>query len=197
MPRRFDPDRRGRLVDAAVTVVAERGIAGLSHRAVADAAAVPLGSTTYHFANRDELLTAALERLNDAWLDHFAAWLDRLGPGRPLADALAGYLGDCLGLRRKETELAYELYVAGLRQPALRPLAAGSLDRVAGLLRSRLPDETTARTLAATIDGLLIQYLLTGRLYDPAEARTAFTRLLAGAGVSGIGTGSPPGTPTR
>lgn len=49
MARRYDPERRQRIIDAAITVVGERGIAALSHRAVAAAADVPLGSTTYHF----------------------------------------------------------------------------------------------------------------------------------------------------
>ncbi|WP_326599660.1 TetR/AcrR family transcriptional regulator [Streptomyces sp. NBC_01803] len=202
MPRRYDPDRRRRIVDAAVTVVAERGIAGLSHRAVAAAADVPLGSTTYHFADRDELLTAALERINDAWLTRFAALLDAVDPARPpteaLAGALADHLGDCLGPHRADTELAYELYFAGLRRPALRPLAADCVDRMTGLLpRRAVPDGATARALIAAADGMLIHFLLTERPYDPGEARATFARLLTGGGLSGIGTGSHGGAPTR
>jgi DNA-binding transcriptional regulator YbjK len=45
MARRYDPDRRRRIIDAAFRVVAERGIAGLSHRSAAAEADVPLGST--------------------------------------------------------------------------------------------------------------------------------------------------------
>ncbi|WP_059009349.1 TetR/AcrR family transcriptional regulator [Streptomyces specialis] len=192
MPRRDDPDRRRRLGAAAVEGVAERGIDGLTPRAVAAAADVPLGSTTYHFADRDELLTAALERINDAWLAHLAARLEGVGPARPLAAALADHLGACLGPDRTATELAYELYFAGLRRPALRPLATACLERTAELLRSRVPDAATAHALAAAADGLLIQHLLTGRPYVPEEARAAFACL-----VSGIGTGSPPDAPTR
>ena len=40
-------------------VIAEHGVAGASHRAIARAADVPLGSITYHFATLDELLAAA------------------------------------------------------------------------------------------------------------------------------------------
>ena len=36
------------------------GLAGLTHRAVADEAGVPLGSTTYYFADRNDLLVAAM-----------------------------------------------------------------------------------------------------------------------------------------
>jgi DNA-binding transcriptional regulator YbjK len=34
MPRRYDPDRRQRIIEAAIRVVGEKGLAGLSHRSV-------------------------------------------------------------------------------------------------------------------------------------------------------------------
>src|SRR5437764_249747 len=55
-----DPERRARIAKAAIEVVAQKGIDGLTHRAVAAAAGVPLGSTTYHFATLDDLLEVAL-----------------------------------------------------------------------------------------------------------------------------------------
>ncbi|MCZ4096223.1 TetR family transcriptional regulator [Streptomyces sp. So13.3] len=67
MARRYDPDRRRRIIDAAIRVVGERGIAGLSHRSVAAEADVPLGSTTYHFATLDDLLVAALRQANEGF----------------------------------------------------------------------------------------------------------------------------------
>ncbi|MDT0306741.1 TetR family transcriptional regulator [Streptomyces sp. DSM 44917] len=188
--RRYDPGRRDRLVDAAVRVVAERGIDGLTHRAVAAAADVPLGSTTYHFTDRDALLLAALERINDAWLEDFAGRLAALDPAVPLPEHLGRYIADCLGPRREETELAYELYFAGLRLPAVRPLAARCLDRMAELVAPLVPDRDTARALVAACDGLIIQLLLTGRPYDPARAGAILARLLPG-------TGSPPAPATR
>ena len=42
-------------------VIVAGGLAGLTHRAVADEAKVPLGSTTYYFADRNDLLVAAME----------------------------------------------------------------------------------------------------------------------------------------
>jgi DNA-binding transcriptional regulator YbjK len=188
--RRYDPDRRQRIVDAAVRLVAREGVAALSHRAVAAEADVPLGSTTYHFADREELLLATLRQVNDAWLAAFERWLDTLDPALPLAGQLADFIRVCLADHRARTEVEYELYVAGLRHPAVRPLAAACLDAMAAaLLRRRLvPDETTARALVALGDGLLLQLLLTGRPYDDTEAAratVAFARLLRE-------TGSPP-----
>jgi len=73
--RRFDPDRRARIVRATLDVVAEHGVAGTTHRRVAAAADVPLGSMTYHFDSLDALLTEAFTGLADTVSARFA---DRL-----------------------------------------------------------------------------------------------------------------------
>ncbi|WP_129839047.1 TetR family transcriptional regulator [Streptomyces sp. RFCAC02] len=191
-PRRYDPDRRHRIVDAAVRVLERDGFAGLSHRAVAAEADVPLGSTTYHFTDRDELLTAALARVNDAWLGWFESWVtDTLAAGATPADAAVRFVDDCLGPRRAQTELEYDLYFAGLRQGAVRPLAARCLDDMVALLRPLVPDEASAHAVLAVMDGTLIQLLLTGRPHEPARTRAAVDAL-----VPGSRTGSPREVPT-
>ncbi|MCI1650562.1 MAG: hypothetical protein LKI26_07970, partial [Bifidobacterium tibiigranuli] len=42
--RRTDPGRRDRIIDSCLDVIAQVGVAGASHRVVARAADVPLGS---------------------------------------------------------------------------------------------------------------------------------------------------------
>src|SRR6266487_2562015 len=54
--------RREELLDAAITVLGERGIHALTHRAVDTAAGLPAGSTSNHFRTRDALLDAVVER---------------------------------------------------------------------------------------------------------------------------------------
>lgn len=61
-PRRRDPMRSERIIEACLDVIVAEGVDGLSHRKVAAAADVPLGSMTYHFAGRDALLMAAFEK---------------------------------------------------------------------------------------------------------------------------------------
>ena len=41
--RRFDPERKDRIIEACLDVIAERGVAGTSHRVVAAAAGQQLG----------------------------------------------------------------------------------------------------------------------------------------------------------
>ena len=45
---------------AVIDVVARHGLRRLTHRKVAEAAGVPLGSTTYHFETLDDLMAAGL-----------------------------------------------------------------------------------------------------------------------------------------
>ncbi|MFH8406305.1 TetR/AcrR family transcriptional regulator [Streptomyces sp. NPDC018019] len=178
MPRRYDPDRRQRIVEAAIRVVGERGIAGLSHRAVAAEADVPLGSTTYHFASLDDLLMAALRQVNGEWLAGIEAWARGVDPAAPLADELTRLVEESLAGDRAQVELEYELYLAALRHEAVRPLAAECLDTMAELLQRRTGDPGIARALVGLIDGLMLQHLLTGRKFDRAETRDAVARVL-------------------
>ncbi|MEU4704457.1 TetR/AcrR family transcriptional regulator [Nonomuraea dietziae] len=55
-------DRRDRLRDAAIEVLAEEGGRGLTHRAMDRAAGLPEGTTKNYFPTRDSLLQAAAER---------------------------------------------------------------------------------------------------------------------------------------
>ncbi|MFG2141951.1 TetR/AcrR family transcriptional regulator [Streptomyces sp. NPDC048650] len=178
MARRYDPDRRQRIIDAAIRVVGERGIAGLSHRRVAAAADVPLGSTTYHFRTLDDLLVAALEQLDAEWLAEFADWVAGIDLSVPLADEVIRYVADILGGDRAQVELMYELYLAALRHTAVRPIAAACLDEMTLVLGRRIGDLPTARAVAAFIDGLVLQHVLTGQPFEPAEMRAGLAGVL-------------------
>ncbi|GGJ54509.1 TetR/AcrR family transcriptional regulator [Streptomyces brasiliensis] len=174
--RRYDPERRQRIIDAAIRVVGANGIAGLSHRSVAAEADVPLGSTTYHFATLDELLVAALRQTNEGFAKTLAEWLPEEGGG-DLATDLARATGEWLAGDRTGVELEYELYLAALRRPALRPVAAEWAEETAERLATRT-DPVTARALIALLDGICLQVLLTGASYDEEYARQLLARVI-------------------
>lgn len=179
MGRRYDPERRQRIIDAAIRVVGKKGIAGLSHRSVAAEADVPLGSTTYHFSTLDELLVAALRQANEGFAKVVAARGGLRDGTGDLAGELAGVLGEWLGGDRAGVELECELYLAAVRRPALRPVAAEWVEGVGELLVGRT-DAVTARALVAVIDGMCLQVLLTGWEYEEGFAREVFGRVLRG-----------------
>lgn len=181
MARRYDPERRQRIIDAAIRVVGDKGISGLSHRSVAAEADVPLGSTTYHFKTLDELMVAALRQANEGFAKAVTAGGAFEDPRVDLAGELAGLLGQWLAGDRTELELEYELYLAALRKPALRPVAAECGEGFAEVLRRRT-DPVTAQALVALVDGICLQVLLTGVPYDEAYAREVFDRVVPPGG---------------
>lgn len=63
--------RRARIAEAAIEIIADHGIAGLTHRLVAQRAGVSLAATTYYFDTRFDIVAAA----SKLTLDGYAATL--------------------------------------------------------------------------------------------------------------------------
>lgn len=154
-----DPNRPDRLIDAALSIMLKQGIQGLSHRAVAAEAKVPLGSTTYYFADLDALLAAAIERLIQRTRVQFAVWSKTVMSVEQLPEKLGELIFSRLTDERDQAVLAYELYGLAMRKPKLRSLN----DKWMGILLSHIEnylDEAAAIPLVAMIDGLMIQGLV-------------------------------------
>jgi AcrR family transcriptional regulator len=78
MAEKWTPERRRQrtrdaLLDAALTVFARRGFHGASLDEIAETAGYTRGAIYKHFADKEELLLAACERLNDRVIADFAA----------------------------------------------------------------------------------------------------------------------------
>lgn len=71
--RASQPERRDVIIDATLNVIADVGLAKTTHRKVASAAGVPLGSMTYYFEGLDDLLNSAFERLAHQVAEIYAA----------------------------------------------------------------------------------------------------------------------------
>ena len=196
MPRRYDPERRQRIIDAAIRIVELKGIAALSHRAVAAEADVPLGSTTYHFASLDDLLVAALRQVNSEPHSAMTHWEDVLAEVRAPS---AGRAGAQEAERRRGSRTRSRgcwrstragTGLSGWSTSCIWPRCAGprfspsprtASTRWRSSSAATRPDAATARVLVALIDGLLLQLLLTDRPFDRAAVRGALAR------VTGIG----------
>lgn len=174
---RNDPTRRERIAAAAITVVAERGVEGLTHRAVAAAAEVPLGSTTYHFATLDDLIGVALQDAAENNIRQLRAWEAALPADADVAAALTELVTSYLGEERSRTVVEYELYVAALHRPRLRAAATAWDNALIELFTSR-SDPVTGRLLAAAFCGLLMQSVLTDPPPERDEVESLFARAL-------------------
>ncbi len=125
MTRRYDPDRRARILRAALDTIAEHGVAGTTHRRIAAAADVPLGSMTYHFAGLDDLLTEAFTLLADTVSARFTERLAAAGTRAEACEAVVDLVVDDDWATPRNLLLSYELYAYAARVPALRSVMQG------------------------------------------------------------------------
>jgi AcrR family transcriptional regulator len=91
---------RGRLLDAALDLLAERGEDGVTLRELTDAAEANVAAVSYHFGSLKSLCEAAIEHALERYLDAQQEAVSTLGPestleelatafGRPMIRALA------------------------------------------------------------------------------------------------------------
>jgi len=176
--------RREQILEAAVQVIGRSGREAVTHRAVAEEAGVPLGSTTYYFDSRDDLLGQALEYVARSEAERYAELgreLLKANSPRKLADMLMDML-----ISEAEDRSAYiaeyELWLEASRRPELRPAATAWCDAVqlaiAGPLEKlgSTDPAADASLVVAAIDGLGERIL--GREEDPAEAAADFRQQL-------------------
>src|SRR5436190_15245629 len=91
MATKTTPGRREQFLDAALRLIGRSGREAVTHRAVAEEAGVPLGSTTYYFDSRDDLLGQALEYVARSEAERYAELgreLLKANSPRKLADML-------------------------------------------------------------------------------------------------------------
>ncbi|MEE2039280.1 TetR family transcriptional regulator [Nocardiopsis sp. CT-R113] len=177
MPRRrHDPQRRDRIVDACLEVIATVGVAGTSHRKVAEAADVPLGSMTYHFSGMDELLREALSRFAQEVGDRFDQRMRRARDRTQALDAVARIITDDVFAAPRDLVLTHELYTLAARDPSFRDITVAWMDRSRAALERHF-DPLTARMVDALIEGLTIHSALDSDPKDQAEIREAALRI--------------------
>ncbi|WP_298802598.1 TetR family transcriptional regulator C-terminal domain-containing protein [uncultured Pseudokineococcus sp.] len=201
-PRRTDPHRRERIVAAALEVLAEHGVAGTTHRRVAAAADVPLGSTTYHFASLADLRAAAYHALSERVSQQYEAALAGARTPAQLVDAVTDLVMGDAGAGAADWSVTYELYLEALKDPALREVTEGWMATSRRVLE-RVVDPATARGLDALVEGLVMHRLLSTAPMGRDVVREAVRRAVGappddrapGAAASGGGATAPTATP--
>ncbi|MFE4540179.1 TetR/AcrR family transcriptional regulator [Streptomyces scopuliridis] len=179
------------IADAALTLLAERGMRGLTHRAVDELAGLPQGSTSNHARTRQALLEAAIRR--QAEREARVLTPDEMpvgagGRGAPV-DALALALHRYLTGHPELLVARYELALEATRRPELRAYydATGQRFReplVAMMTAAGSPDPARhALSLVAWCEGLMFS-CAAGSYHDSVPSldalRLGFTELLRG-----------------
>lgn len=177
--RRYDPERRSRIVDAALDVIAQVGVAGASHRRIAAEADIPLGSMTYHFAGMDELLREAFDRFARTVSDQFERRMQEATSAEDAERAVVTLITAEVLATRRDLVLSHELYTLAARDPAYRTITNAWMSRSRAALERHF-DPTTARVLDALIEGLTIHRALDTEPQDPELVIDAVHRVTSG-----------------
>ncbi|MFF4397494.1 TetR/AcrR family transcriptional regulator [Streptomyces sp. NPDC001480] len=172
-------DRRTLLADAAIDVLAESGIRGLTHRAVDSAAHLPPGTTSAYYRTRHALLTALVRRL--VALDQ--AELQNIGERTPvprnaeeLASGIAAFVERRLtGDGRRRSLARYACAIESVHHPELReilePRENAARQVVCDFLAAQGVTDAEERTvtLLICVDGLVFDRLVGGGTVSDQE----------------------------
>lgn len=182
----------------AAEIVAERGIAAVTHRVVAERAGLPLAATTYYFASLSELIEAAVAVVAEGWLRRAQAAVAELPAvlrdpeevARAVALVVSSTPTGSEPFAASDLLVLYDRYLEAGRHPYLQPAVRSHNERLDGLLLEVLARggleaaPETARALLAIVDGAILRAFAEGA--DPAPptlgAVSDFVRLLRAAG---------------
>ena len=164
-------ERRAAIIDAAAEAVLTAGIGALSHRVVAAAAGVPLGSTTYYFSSLDELKAAAIEKLFVSDRERRAEMLAGGVPADVCADSLALRLVDLVIALprltdRTQVALLYERIAEAVRAPLVAEVIQGAQRGIevdmATLIAGTDWEGADPAALVGVVDGRALGWLAEG-----------------------------------
>lgn len=171
---------RGHVLDAAISVFAQKGIAGTSIQDIANAAGLSKGAVHYHFDSKEELLKRVLERSCELVEMRVRGVFESEGP--PL-DRVRRVLAEMWRMRRdgdSEMRVLSELHLVARQNPHIREAFGVALERArqqiidTGLqylasmgLKPKVPVHVIPRLILATLDGLTLQHEI-----EPISAQT-------------------------
>lgn len=181
-------ERRRRLIDATVALVAEGGVASATTRAIAARAGMPLASFHYAFTSHQDLVLATLHRLVETEVTEYngLTLFEATAEGN-IASALQQHLDDVVHRGRDYRSLQeLLLYVSHLPGHGDLPLRYRDrrIVRMQGKLQGvsdargvtfPMPVDELAAALVVAADGITMA-LLTGA--DPASVRSTLPLLL-------------------
>ncbi|WP_458779876.1 TetR/AcrR family transcriptional regulator [Arthrobacter sp. D3-16] len=164
-------DGRDALLSAVIEVVGEKGLRGVTYRAVASRAGVNHTLVTHHFGSIEGLLAATMEwaiqrSIEETGLEKIADFDENF------ADALLATVS-----REPELQLfQFEMLLESRRNPEVRALVerlyANYMGTVEAALRQRglNVDDGASLAIFAALDGLMLQFLT---ISDPEKIRAA------------------------
>lgn len=178
-------DARSRILEAAAAIVRTRGVNGLTLDAAARDAGVSKGGLLHHFASKEALLAAMIDRLAGFLEAEFRAMVEAQppGPGRIARACLEWGFGEGEhACNERHDRAAAALLAAFHHDPALIEPVRALIARIRAEIAADGLPPGHGEAISAASDGLFMARLF--RLYAPSQAermamRAALARLIA------------------
>ena len=155
------------ILDAAVRVVGTQGSGSITFRSVATAAGVSLGSMTYYFSDREDLLRRTMEFAMGREYERLQGILDQYS-GEVGVDSAVDALTEMFfdkTIAEPLYDLAlFEMFLEATRSPSLRDLTIAWSEMIARMVDGVLPRtagtmerDEVIQIVAALVDGLMLE----------------------------------------
>jgi AcrR family transcriptional regulator len=190
-PSRKGARRKTEIIDAALRVIGRDGIQGVSMRAVAAEASIPLGTVTYYFGDKEELIEAAFLRHTQRETARIVAAIAHLGAltQADVARGLADFVIEGLTEYRERLITEYQFLGASVRRENLQRASVAWLQSLLAHLEARVTafssssPRTDAKLILAVLAGLEVDNLsVPPGPADERAIRAIIERLFQGLG---------------
>jgi AcrR family transcriptional regulator len=166
-------ERRDRLIDAAIAVMARDGVPNTTTRAIVAEAGMQIGVFHYCFRSKDELIGEVARTINERSIDAVGEVLARTDDPAELIQGCVEAYWRRVESDPLEFQLIFELTHFALRQEGWRDGARAkreeNVEAVSALLTAiaekgsftwRSPMEVLARYVLATLEGITFQWVV-------------------------------------
>lgn len=175
--RRFDPDRKTKIVEAALGIARNQGLKSVTMRNVASAADVPLGSMSYHFADKAELVESVVDAARESTLRKTTGDFRENVREMGLAEAVAEMVLTLTGSNRDQLVFEMDMFLLAMHDESFKTQSARWSADLTNLL-AQFTTQERAKALAMLIDGLCLNSAVIGTEYSREEI-VGITKLLA------------------
>jgi AcrR family transcriptional regulator len=157
-----------RISAAAVDLLSELGIAGITHRLVAERASVPLAATTYHFATKSDIVASASNLVLDRFKKIFSAVADECRSETPRSISTKQLVVRTLQRVAAEDGVAvlalFEILLESVRHPESFKFAEQLIKEIGLLLSAAQSSSASIVSVASATDILMGLLFLTSSL---------------------------------
>ena len=166
--------KREQILDASVRVFGTGGASAVTHRAVAKVARVPLGSTTYYFTDRDDLLLQTMAHARSAEAIRLTAIVDALdgvlSVERSVVVLTEMFFDKTVADPLYDLAL-FEMFMEATRNITVRnearewsTMIGALVDRVLPPSDPAVPRAIVVQSIACLVDGLMLDAVSNGEL---------------------------------